>query len=702
MGKVRIFTEEEKKKFLDEYVSKNNRNLEKLSQVFKTSKIKLKSLLEELGVERVNGNKKYSKERTYQDVLNGYKERLEEGYVYVAICKKTNKEYKDYTNSSGSLFTHIKETYPERKLPSKFIRSSETLENNRFWHEQYFNIIQRPIRIKEEIKINEEDFINDYENGMSLANVSSKYKIGQLRGREILERKNVNIKNIGGPIKHGNYKEIQESSVIKYEANENELIFAKHKTTGVMFTDVNNRVSTLTKYLKSINTIDINECDNTYQIKKYELENGKKWYEVYFDIIRIPKPKTRKCKICGWETRDITNKSGYISTHLKKEHNIELEEYLISYPEDVIFHPVYIKNEERKKDLADDDKSVVCQICGEKFRSISFTHLLQHNITPEKYKEKYGEDTLFSNQTMNKLSECLALGRENMVNNYTSTPHEEIRDYIISLGLICEDNNRKFIDHKTEIDILIHSEKLGIEYDGIYWHCERFGKNSSYHLNKTKLMNNKDYNLLHIFEDEWKNKREIVLSKIRHKLGFNVGERIGARKCKIEEIDKKIKDEFLNDNDINGTDESHIKIGAFYNDELVALMSFINKNTYWELSRFCVKNDIVISGIGSRLLKQFINYYNPSSIIGFADRRWSFPNNTIYEKLGFKFIKKVPPTFYYYKNGKVRLEKSLFTKEILIKKYGADKDKDEWLIMQEMGYDRIWDCGLFKYELKIK
>ena len=28
-----------------------------------------------------------------------------------------------------------------------------------------------------------------------------------------------------------------------------------------------------------------------------------------------------------------------------------------------------------------------------------------------------------------------------------------------------------------------------------------------------------------------------------------------------------------------------------------------------------------------------------------------------------------------------------------------DNNKTEWEMMQELGYDRIWDCGKFKYEM---
>jgi predicted transcriptional regulator len=48
------------------------------------------------------------------------------------------------------------------------------------------------------------------------------------------------------------------------------------------------------------------------------------------------------------------------------------------------------------------DDYLVCQICGEKFKTLSNTHLKKHNITPEEYKLKYGIKSLMSNSGYNK------------------------------------------------------------------------------------------------------------------------------------------------------------------------------------------------------------------------------------------------------------------------------------------------------------
>ena len=60
-----------------------------------------------------------------------------------------------------------------------------------------------------------------------------------------------------------------------------------------------------------------------------------------------------------------------------------------------------------------------------------------------------------------------------------------------------------------------------------------------------------------------------------------------------------------------------------------------------------------------------------------------------------------PPSYFYLTNYRKRLYKYAFSKQQLKKKFPEiyDDSKTEWQMMQELGYDRIWDCGKFKYEL---
>lgn len=151
-------------------------------------------------------------------------------------------------------------------------------------------------------------------------------------------------------------------------------------------------------------------------------------------------------------------------------------------------------------------------------------------------------------------------------------------------------------------------------------------------------------------------------------------------------------------------------------EELVGVMVFNNKrnmngggdiNTY-DLTRFATKNDYRVIGVGGKIISYFVNNYNPKKIISFGDRRWVLDvENNFYTKLGFKLTKILKPDYRYYntKYSKFkRLHKFGFGKKSIAKKYPEvfSPDKTEKEMMLELGFDRIWDCGLFKYELDLK
>jgi ribosomal protein S18 acetylase RimI-like enzyme len=297
---------------------------------------------------------------------------------------------------------------------------------------------------------------------------------------------------------------------------------------------------------------------------------------------------------------------------------------------------------------------------------------------------------------------------------WTSKSEIEIKNFIESLGFEVEKNRNRQILNGKEIDIMIPEINLAIEYNGLYYHTEKMGKNSRYHLNKTTECNKIGYKLIHIFEDEWLNNKELIKNKLSHLCGKNTNQLIGARKCKISIISQKEKNEFLDTYHIQGKDKSKISFGAYYNDELVAVMTFDNKrnmsnkcddNSY-ELTRFATNINYRIPGVGDKLLKYFIKEYSPSSIISFGDIRWVLDaNNNFYTKLGFKLVNILRPDYRYY-NSKIhkhkRLHKFGFGKNNLKKRYPhLDFSKTEKQLMTELGYDRIWDCGLFKFELKL-
>jgi very-short-patch-repair endonuclease len=536
--------------------------------------------------------------------------------------------------------------------------------------------------------------------------ISKEHKLGLLRIKNILLKNNVEIK-IPGANRGLNSKEIEEFRMIVYSSKDKQLI-AKCKKTDITFKDINNEKGILTDHiLKTYGDIDYPKT--TYAKKRYEYTHGKKWYEEYIDIIEIDKKETRKCKLCNWETLDLTNKTGCFEVHLKNNHNVSIIDYLNIFPEDIKFHPKYKKLNSLKED------NVICEICGYKMKFLNTKHLKTHNIGVMEYKLRYPSSKMVSNSCRKKLQDSYNKNLKNHEHKFTSKAQETIQEYLINLGCEININDKKLLNG-IEIDILLPEHKLGIEFNGLYYHTERMGKDKNFHLNKTKLMNENGYKLIHIFEDEWIKNKGLVLNKISHLINKNNSKIIGARKCEIIEIDNETKNIFLELYHIQGKSNSNINLGAIYNDELVAVMSFDNKRSmvnlknnknHYDLTRFATNTNYKVVGIAGKLLKYFINNYKPNKIISFGDVRWVLDkNDNMYTKLGFSLNKTLLPDYKYFKSNisrSKRLHKFGFGKNALRKRYpDLDFNKTEKELMIELGFDRIWDCGLFKFELNLE
>jgi hypothetical protein len=264
-------------------------------------------------------------------------------------------------------------------------------------------------------------------------------------------------------------------------------------------------------------------------------------------------------------------------------------------------------------------------------------------------------------------------------------------------------NTRKIIS-PLELDIFIPKHNVAIELNGMYWHGELNGKNRNYHLNKTKECHNKQIRLLHILDEEIINSPKIIISKLRNILGL-VSDKIYARKCVIREVDNKTKKDFLIKNHIQGDTKDKIRLGLYHQDELVSVMTFAKRkitkgDSTWEITRFASKLDCQVVGGFSKLFKHFLNNYEYQRIVTFADLRWSSydQNNTVYFKNGFTYNSHTPPSYWYFyrSNNDKKFHRYNFRKNVLVNE-GFDPSKTEWEIMQERGFDRLWDCGNIKF-----
>ena len=289
-------------------------------------------------------------------------------------------------------------------------------------------------------------------------------------------------------------------------------------------------------------------------------------------------------------------------------------------------------------------------------------------------------------------TECNPIGVQ------SSSIEKEICNFLDEYNLSYKRGDRSILCGK-ELDIYLPEYNIALEINGLWWHSELY-KGQKYHLNKTLLCREKNIHLIHIWEDDWKNKSCILKSIILNKLGI-IGNKIWARKCRISEVNSSDARKFLDENHIQGFSSSTIKIGLYYNDELVSLMTFgwrmTNGKKEYELIRFCNKKDYVISGSSSKIFKYFINNYNFSELISYSD--FSMFNGNMYKILGFKKVSLSKPNYFWVVDS-VRRHRYNFSKKKLINK-GYDKNKSEVEIMTDLGYYRIFSCGQEKWVYKI-
>jgi hypothetical protein len=237
----------------------------------------------------------------------------------------------------------------------------------------------------------------------------------------------------------------------------------------------------------------------------------------------------------------------------------------------------------------------------------------------------------------------------------TKCNHSKISSMEIELLNFIEKNyNRTIIKSSRqiikpyELDIYLPDINLAFEFNGLYWHSNKY-KDINYHKVKSDLCEEKGIQLIHIWEDDWIYKQDIIKSILLNKFNKNFN-KIYARNCKIKEVGKDLSNLFLKENNINEINNFNISLGLFSNNKLVFLMVINQKEDVYDLLGFCgIKNTSVIGAV-SKLLKYFTMKYKPKCSSTSIDR--SYYNGNIFKKIGFKLVEITKPKYCIIVNGK--------------------------------------------------
>lgn len=257
----------------------------------------------------------------------------------------------------------------------------------------------------------------------------------------------------------------------------------------------------------------------------------------------------------------------------------------------------------------------------------------------------------------------------------------------------------------VRVDVWVPSKKFALEYDGLYWHSEQQGKARDYHLDKTREAAATGVQLVHVFEDEWLEKKEACKLRLLHLLGLSFSS-VGARKLEVRGVRWADARDFYDAFHLQGAGKpASLTLGLFEQDTPLAMMSFGKvrfgpaKEGAYEMLRYAAACQI--QGGFSRLLaaarKQLADAV---SFVSYADLRWSM--GTVYERAGFVRAGDTPPGYFWCRASK-RFARQDFQKHKLasvLTKFDPEKTEVQNCI--ENGYFRIFDCGHAKYVLELQ
>lgn len=251
-----------------------------------------------------------------------------------------------------------------------------------------------------------------------------------------------------------------------------------------------------------------------------------------------------------------------------------------------------------------------------------------------------------------------------------------------------------------EIDIYLPDYKLGIEFNGLYWHSEKY-KPKDYHINKTRQCEEHGITLIHVWEDEL-DKMDILVNYIRSKIvKFHS---VGARKCRLQMVSHKEAKDFVNKYHLQGWAISKYNIGLYYDDELIQIGTFSKTRKIYggtdesyELVRFCTKFQTTVIGGLSKIIKEFVRISGCEKLLTYADASKS--SGYVYRQCGFEQLQSSKPGYWYVLNDK-RIHRFSLRKSVLVD-MGGDPEKTEYQLATELGYYRVYDCGQHKFVLNI-
>lgn len=192
------------------------------------------------------------------------------------------------------------------------------------------------------------------------------------------------------------------------------------------------------------------------------------------------------------------------------------------------------------------------------------------------------------------------------------------------------------------------------------------------------------HRIVHVWEDFWITKQELIKLRIRSLLGLN--RKIHARQTEVVRLNKIEATQFLDNYHLQQSTSAYYKLGLVYANKLIAVATFSKARTMYdgpvyyrsyELERFATVEGLHIVGGLSKMISHFRQLTNAAHIMTYADRDWSIGNS--YIKLGFVCTEETPPAHFL-------IEKATYAR-FFNKQIHSNREQ----------YWHVWNAGSLKF-----
>ena len=274
-----------------------------------------------------------------------------------------------------------------------------------------------------------------------------------------------------------------------------------------------------------------------------------------------------------------------------------------------------------------------------------------------------------------------------------------------------------------ELDIVVPDHHLAIEFNDIFSHSEQavFERHAkprphSYHAHKTREASSQGYQLVHVWEDDWLHRRELVLRALAHRLhavdrlpdvlpDINplACQRLYARNLTVKLVHGGVARRFWQDNHLQGPVHCTVNIGLYdQNNVLRALLGIGRKNHgsrvslpdgTWDIQRYATLG--VIVGGFTKLLAHAETLVSVDTWTSWSDDDIS--DGGMYQAAGFVVDKRQAPSYSYVgrKTRWERVHRSTYTKQRFINDpdltYQSGQTEHEAALANKLY--RIYDAG---------